>query len=602
MSALLLIAGCVLVAVFLVALLAGWFSRLERGFLATVILAITGFAALGAVLSGILSYRAGKQVLLQQIVAGLSSTGQVVEANLRQTIDHEVEVLHEEAGILAADLKHGKEQQLPIDLRRMDELNDEIFQISVFDTHTAMVATSFVTSVSDRMNLVAVATALEGNDYVSDAEISPVSNTWVLIVATPIRDARKTVIGAVTVRYDLQRELSSLFRATRFAGNGYAAIAANSGRFISHPNSKMINVDISSYPAFQMGREGAGWVVHRNLAGRQRLFVYRPVKPPANANLPPWVLLVEMDEAQAVAPIDTLRNEVLLALGIVIIPGLLIGWRVGVSISGPLKKLGRFVRKVEGGDFTGSVPEGRDEIGLLGSALNHMTHGLQERDRVKEIFGRYVATQVSDRILKGDVDLGGVSRRVTILFSDIRSFTAMSETMTPAQVVAFLNDYFSEMVEAVFEQGGILDKFMGDGLMAVFGSIGDMPDHPRRAVLAALRMKALLSKINGDRAMLGKPPIAIGIGVHTDDVIVGNIGSRRRLEYTVIGDGVNTCSRVQALNKEFGTTILITQTTYDTVKDEFECRAMPEKELRGKTHALKFYEVLSVKAAATSAP
>jgi adenylate cyclase len=168
--------------------------------------------------------------------------------------------------------------------------------------------------------------------------------------------------------------------------------------------------------------------------------------------------------------------------------------------------------------------------------------------------------------------------------------------MTPAQVVTFLNDYFSEMVEAVFDQGGILDKFMGDGLMAVFGSMGEMPDHPRRAVLAALRMKSLLSKINGDRAMVGNPPIAIGIGVHTDDVIVGNIGSRRRLEYTVIGDGVNTCSRVQALNKEFGTTILITQTTYETVKDEFECRAMPEKELRGKTHALKFYEVVSLKA------
>lgn len=124
--------------------------------------------------------------------------------------------------------------------------------------------------------------------------------------------------------------------------------------------------------------------------------------------------------------------------------------------------------------------------------------------------------------------------------------------MTPAQVVSFLNDYFSEMVEAVFEQNGVLDKFLGDGMMAVFGSMGDMPDHPRRAVLAALRMKALLSKINGDRAILGKPPINIGIGIHTDDVIVGNIGTRKRLEYTVIGDGVNTCSRVEALKQGIG--------------------------------------------------
>jgi adenylate cyclase len=275
------------------------------------------------------------------------------------------------------------------------------------------------------------------------------------------------------------------------------------------------------------------------------------------------------------------------------IPGLLVGWRVAVSISHPVGTLAQFVRKVQSGDFTGRVPEGRDEVGRLGSALNLMTLGLAERDRVKELFGRYVTAQVSEKIVKGEVNLGGESRRVTMLISDIRGFTAMSENIKPADVVAFLNNYFSEMVEAVFEQGGILDKFMGDGMLAVFGSMGEMPDHPRRAVLAGLHMKALLSKINGERGIEGKPPIAIGIGIHTDDVIVGNIGSKRRLEYTVIGDGVNTCSRVQTLNKEFGTTLLITQTTYDAVKGEFECRPMPAHELRGKSHPLLMYEVVS---------
>src|ERR1019366_1254948 len=174
-------------------------------------------------------------------------------------------------------------------------------------------------------------------------------------------------------------------------------------------------------------------------------------------------------------------------------------------------------------------------------------------------------------------------------------FTEMSEKMTPAQVVGFLNDYFSEMVEAVIEQGGVLDKFIGDGMMAVFGSMEEMPDHPRRAVLAALRMKALVAKINGDRSMQGKPPIGIGIGIHTDEVIVGNIGSRKRLEYTVVGDGVNTTSRVESLNKEFGTTILITETTYEAIKEQFECRHMPDAKIRGKAKTLAFYEVLSVK-------
>ena len=125
-------------------------------------------------------------------------------------------------------------------------------------------------------------------------------------------------------------------------------------------------------------------------------------------------------------------------------------------------------------------------------------------------------------------------------------------------------------------------------------------DHEKRAVNAALRMKALLAKLNGVRQMSGLPPIAIGIGIHTDEVIVGNIGSRKRLEYTVVGDGVNTSSRLQTLNKDFGTTILISETTYEAVSHLFECRQMPEAHLRGKTKNLQFYEVVNSKAGVTA--
>jgi adenylate cyclase len=182
-----------------------------------------------------------------------------------------------------------------------------------------------------------------------------------------------------------------------------------------------------------------------------------------------------------------------------------------------------------------------------------------------------------------------------MLFSDIRNFTTMSESLPPEEVVGLLNDYFSEMVDAVFEQSGILDKFIGDGLLAVFGALEEPPDHARRAVLTALRMKVLLERLNNERAKAGKPPIAIGVGIHTDDVVIGNIGSRRRLEYTVIGDGVNTCSRVESLNKEFGTTILITESTYTALGDEFICRLMPEAHLKGKAHAPRVFEVVGPK-------
>ncbi len=133
--------------------------------------------------------------------------------------------------------------------------------------------------------------------------------------------------------------------------------------------------------------------------------------------------------------------------------------------------------------------------------------------------------------------------------------------------------------------------------MAVFGSFGDQPDHARRAVLASLRMKALLAKINGERASAGKAPVAIGIGIHSAQVIVGNIGSKQRLEFTHIGDGVNTASRVQALNREYHMTILLTGETIKELGGEFETKPVAEVTLRGKTHSLPIYEVLSASAA-----
>lgn len=599
--ALLILCGVVMAAFFW-ALRAGWFARLDGGFRIAVVLAVAGFALIGATLAGTLSYRAGRKIVMQEILSGLSGTGDVIQATLGHMIDYEVEQLHEYADFVMPDLAPERRAQLSGQLVSMDQLNREILEISVYDMNQNRIATSHVQGESGRESRVAVATALDGNDYVSDAQLSPATKGYELIVATPIRDPKKQVIGALSIHYDLQTELTRIIQATQFGGDGRAQVLNSDGRVVAHVDPKRIDADMSRSKAFQMTRTSSdsGAVVENDYAGKTWLWIARPMRSPATGTPPPWALVVQLEEAKAVAPIDTLRNQVLLAIGIVAIAGIFMGRRVGLSIAGPIGKLAGFVKRVQGGDFTGTVEEGRDEVGQLGKALNQMTRGLEERDRVKELFGRYVATQVSDKIVKGEVGLEGESRYCSILFSDIRGFTSMSEEMPPAQVVSFLNDYFSEMVEAVFEQGGVLDKFMGDGLMAVFGSMSDMPDHPRRAVLTALRMKSLLGKINGNRAMHGDPPISIGIGVHTAEVIVGNIGSRRRLEYTVIGDGVNTCSRVQALNKEFGTTILITESTWESVKDEFECRAMPEKELRGKARAMKFFEVVSTKATATT--
>ena len=478
--------------------------------------------------------------------------------------------------------------------------NGRYLQLRLLDANGALIlATSTAASGEvEPINTIAVGFYLAGKPFVSDAYYSSTFSREMLHISLPIYDRSRHVQGMISARFDLRAELSALIRGSKFNQTGYAVIVNGDGRIVGIPDETRLEKDFSASPAvlaaWQSG--GMGEVVAPNSAGLTRLFVYRAMKNPGTLAKRQWVLLTEIDRNEEMAPLRRLGRALALGIGLLLVASLLIAHRVSRSIQQPLERLSVFAKQIGAGDLTGRTDvSGRDLAGRLAATLNTMAGGLQERDHVKEVFGRYIATQVSDKILHGEANLGGESRRVSILFSDIRNFTSMSEQMTPQQVVTFLNDYFSEMVDAVFEQNGILDKFLGDGLMAIFGAFGDDDDHPRRAVLAALRMQSLLAKLDGERAMAGKPPIAIGIGIHTDEVILGNIGSRKRLEYTVVGDGVNTSSRLQGLNKEFGTTILISETTYEAVKDEFECRLMPDAPLRGKARELKFFEVVSVR-------
>jgi adenylate cyclase len=455
-------------------------------------------------------------------------------------------------------------------------------------------------TLPEPLNRVAVAYALDGTAYISEPFRSTAYKSEVVALAVPIREPSGSVIGVVTSVFDIRAMLEELVAHSRFNQSGYAIVVDGEGDVIAHPDASQVGTNIAASEAVQRARitNRPGSIVSTNARGVERLFYYYPFRSPATTGREPWVILSEINESEVLAIFGQLERQLLAAVGVVFLLSLVLAHQVATSIGRPLDSLKQFAARLGRGELDAHVDvRGQDVAGSLAASLDAMAAGLRERDRVKEVFGRYIATQVSDRILSGEVNLGGEARVVTILFSDIRNFTTMSEDMTPQQVVSFLNAYFSEMVEAVFDQGGILDKFLGDGLMAVFGSLDDQPDHAARAVRAALRMKALLGKINGERAVAGKPPVSIGIGIHTAEVIVGNIGSTKRLEYTVIGDGVNTSSRVQALNKEFGTTILITENTYAAVDGQFDCREMPATPLRGKHRALKFYEVLAAREA-----
>lgn len=216
----------------------------------------------------------------------------------------------------------------------------------------------------------------------------------------------------------------------------------------------------------------------------------------------------------------------------------------------------------------------------------------ENEKRVRQIFQKYVPADVVRRALEiTDGNRLSAKQVVTVLFSDIRGFTSISERLQPEDVVTFLNDYLQRMVDIVFDEGGIVDKFIGDAVMAVFGAPFPKPDDAMRAVRAGQRMLRELDRYNADQAKKDGVQIRIGIGVHTGPVIAGNIGSDRKMEYTVIGDAVNIASRVQDLTKNFGVELIITQGCLDATRRRVAVRALPPVHVKGKELPLQVYEV-----------
>lgn len=236
-----------------------------------------------------------------------------------------------------------------------------------------------------------------------------------------------------------------------------------------------------------------------------------------------------------------------------------------------------------------------DELEDLAAGFNTMVDGLRERDKLKTTMGKYMTASVMDHLLSGKVHLGGETLTVTILFSDIRSFTTISEKMKAQELVALLNEYFTEMVGIVMDSGGVVDKYIGDAVMAVFGAPVSKSEDAVNAVTAAVRMRQALKKLNASLANRGLQTLRTGIGIHTGEVVAGNIGSERRMEYTVIGDAVNLASRLESNTKELGVNVLISEDTWQLVKHAVEARPVREITVKGRRQPVMTYEVLGLK-------
>jgi len=299
----------------------------------------------------------------------------------------------------------------------------------------------------------------------------------------------------------------------------------------------------------------------------------------------------------------TTRRNLYLTAAVLFISIVLI-WFFAKSISIPLKALAAAAHAIENGTFELTLkPRGRDEIGILTSSFQKMCAALG-------IFGRFTNRDIAVRAMRGEIRPGGLTKHATVFFSDIRGFTEKSEDFTKVfgddasdRIVHWLNNYLTRMVECVEKTGGAVDKFIGDAVMAHWGTVytaGSPQKDAYNCVFAALMMRKAVYQINkksrpGDP---GNPPISIGCGINTGIVTAGQIGSELRMEYTVIGDPVNLASRIEALNKPLGTDILISESTWNFVKNYFVTEEMPSVTVKGKERPVRIFAVVTIAGAA----
>ena len=279
--------------------------------------------------------------------------------------------------------------------------------------------------------------------------------------------------------------------------------------------------------------------------------------------------------------------------GIVLFISVIIIYIFAKTLSTPVRRLVEAAREIEQGHFLLNIKvTTRDEIGKLTESFTEMGRGLDERDRMKDAFGKFVNQEVADMALKGQLRLGGERKEAAVFFSDIRSFTAISEKLTPEEVVEFLNEYMTAMVECVEATHGVVDKFIGDAVMAVWGAPVSHGNDTENAINSALMMRSALEKFNRGQDGDKKPIIKIGCGINTGPLVSGQIGSENRMEYTVIGDAVNLASRIEGLSKPFGADILVSEDSHELVGDLYHTAEMPPIMVKGKSDPVKIYAVL----------
>lgn len=269
------------------------------------------------------------------------------------------------------------------------------------------------------------------------------------------------------------------------------------------------------------------------------------------------------------------------------------------SVTRPILDLATRVRRIEGGDYGQSVKvSGRDEISQLAGSVNNMARGLAEKEKVRDLLGKVVSHEIAEELLSKKIELGGEEKVVTVLFADIKGFTTLCENSAPEAVLTLLNRYLSEITKVIEDNHGVVDKYTGDSVMALFGAPLSRTNDAENAIRAALAIQECMIELNTINRTEGLALMEAGIGVHTGLVVAGNLGSQNRLNYTVIGDSVNLSARLEGLTRKYNTPNIVSETTRQHAPD-FVYRELDLVQVAGKSEPVRIYQVIGAQAELT---
>ncbi len=406
------------------------------------------------------------------------------------------------------------------------------------------------------------------------------------------------LVGVLGVDVDISLGASNLHNAFPLLKNGQSILVASDAVVLLHPDATRIGSDIGITGEaldIQLSEDLKNPdISHKQYVGRwMNKSWYVGFSRTKNV---PLALVLGVPAALALAPLHRLTLQIFSLNILVLVILLVLLSIVSRKISKPILDLKDSAMRVTSTDTYSDPIKVRtdDEIGQLTSAFNQMMEGLRQRDFIRDTFGRYLTKEVVEELLdtSDGLKLGGEVREVTIMFSDLRGFTPLSEKLSPNDVILVLNRYLSRMSAIIGEHKGTINEFIGDAILTLFGAPIRYGDSPARAVACALAMQSSMAAVNRENRSRGFPPLSMGIGINTGDVIVGNIGSEERAKYGVVGHHINLASRVEG--KSLGGQILITPSTFEQVKDMVIIRSVQTAKLKGVEEDVTLYEAIGM--------